>query len=252
MSIILALLMQTAPLAGSMPPDQARFDACIDLAIDDPAGGVVAANEWLIEGGTYFARHCLGFAYARQQRWEAAESAFVEAAKAAMTAKDSRAGNLWAQAGNAALAGGNPQAALSHFDAALAQATVSGLDLGEIHLDRARALVALDNLDAARAEFDMVHKIVPEDPLGWLLSATLARRQGNLTRAQADIAVAAKLASRDSDVALEAGNIAVAAGDYDTARRNWQQAAAIEPGSAAATTALEQLERLDAVAPAKE
>ena len=250
MSTILALLLQAAPLAGSLPPDQARFDACIDLAIDDPASGVVAANEWLIEGGTYFARHCLGFAHAHQQRWDAAEKAFVEAARAAMAAKDDRAGNLWTQAGNAALAGGSPQAALSHFDAALAQATASGLALGEIHLDRARALVALGNLDAARAEFDIVHKVVPEDPLGWLLSATLARRQGDLTRAQADIAVAAKLASRDSDVALEAGNIAVEAGDYGAARRNWQQAVAIAPDSKAAATARDQLGRLDEIAPA--
>ncbi|MGQ3177674.1 MAG: hypothetical protein ACT6SC_08750, partial [Blastomonas fulva] len=40
--------------------DEARFEACMDMATEDPASGIVAANEWLIGGGGYFARHCLG------------------------------------------------------------------------------------------------------------------------------------------------------------------------------------------------
>lgn len=226
--------------------DEARFEACMDLATDDPASGVVAANEWMIAGGGYFARHCLGFAYAKDGRWGAAADSFVTAARDAERARDTRAANLWTQAGNAALAAGEAEAALTYFDAAMAQGIKAGLLLGELHLDRARALVATGQTDEAEAAFAEAHKLVPEDPLAWLLSATLARRLGKLERAQADIDIAAKLAPRDPEVALEAGNIAASAGQYDTARRNWTQAIDIRPDGPVAKTARGHLAQLDA------
>jgi tetratricopeptide (TPR) repeat protein len=232
----------TAPLA-----DQARFDACMDMATDDPASGIVAANEWLIAGGGYFARHCLGFAYAKDGRWAAAADAFVSAARDAELARDQRAANLWTQAGNAALAMGDGEKALAHFDAAMAQGVAQGLLLGELHLDRARALVVAGRTAEAEAALEEAHKLAPEDPLAWLLSATLARRLGKLERAQADIDIAARLAPRDPEVALEAGNIAASAGKYDVARRNWTQAVEIRPEGPIAKTARAHLSELDRV-----
>lgn len=234
------------PVFNAPLNDEARFDACMDLATDDPASGVVAANEWLIAGGGYFARHCLGFAYAKDGRWSAAADAFVSAARDAERAHDSRAANLWTQAGNAALASGDAALALTYFDAALANGISAGLLLGELHLDRARALVVAGRPDEAEAAFAEAHRLVPEDPLAWLLSATLARRQGRLERAQADIDIAARLAPRDPEVALEAGNIAASAGRYDVARRNWTQAIEIRPDGPVAKTARGHLTQLDA------
>lgn len=243
---------QASPTVGPAAPvftaplnDEARFDGCMDLATDDPATGIVAANEWLMSGGGYFARHCLGYAYAKDGRWGAAADSFVVAARDAELARDSRAANLWTQAGNAALASGDATRALGHFDAALAQGASHGLLLGELHLDRARALVIAGQPDEAEAAFAEAHRLVPEDPLAWLLSATLARRQGKLERAQADIDVAARLAPRDPEVALEAGNIAVSAGRYDIARRNWNQAIDIRPDGPVAKTARGHLAQLD-------
>lgn len=230
----------TAPLN-----DEARFDACMDLATDDPASGIVAANEWLIAGGGYFAQHCLGFAYAKDSRWSAAADAFVSAARDAELAHDSRAANLWTQAGNAALASGDADLALTYFDAAMAGGTSAGMLLGELHLDRARALVIAGRPTEAEAAFAEAHRLVPEDPLAWLLSATLARRQGKLDRAQADIDIAARLAPRDPEVALEAGNIAAVAGRYDVARRNWNQAIDIRPEGPVAKTARANISQLD-------
>ncbi|MDM7957789.1 tetratricopeptide repeat protein [Blastomonas sp.] len=229
--------------------DEARFDACMDLATDDPATGIVAANEWLMTGGGYFARHCIGYAYAKDGRWSAAADSFVAAARDAERAHDSRAANLWTQAGNAALASGDAVRALGHFDAALAQGVSHGLLLGELHLDRARALVISGQPDEAEVAFAEAHRLVPEDPLAWLLSATLARRQGKLERAQGDIDIAARLAPRDPEVALEAGNIAASAGKYDIARRNWNQAIDIRPDGPVAKTARTHLAQLDDVQP---
>ena len=165
-----------------------------------------------------------------------------------------RSANLWAQAGNAALAGEQYLRAISFFDTVIAGGALTGQKLGEAHLDKARALVALNRTEDAKAEFAAVHELVPQDPLGWLLSATLARREGDLQTALSHIAEAAKLAPQDADIALEAGNIAVSSGDYAGARTNWQQAVAIAPDGEAAAAAhkyLAQLEDIEKQAGAK-
>lgn len=259
MFITLALALaapdsQTAPAPAPVqaPPDlsvpmtmtEVRFNECVDLAVDDPPSGIVAANKWRIEGGGFLARHCLGFAYAEQFNWDAAMTTFAEAAREAEVAKYPRTANFWAQAGNAALAGDQPEKALEYLNAALVQGTLVGLLKGEVHLDRARAHVALNDYAAAKQEFAMVHKLAPQDPLGWLLSATLARRQDDLALAKADIQVAAKLAAQDPAVALEAGNIAYAGGDLVEAKANWEKAVKMDAESRSAKAAKKYLAQL--------
>lgn len=260
MSIILFLLAQSATPYGSpvpqillpyprkekavSPSEKERFDHCIDLAIDDPASSVAEANVWRMNGGGYLARHCLGFAYAEQQQWSLAANTFVEAAREAELAKFPRTADIWAQAGNAALAGGEPAKAVEYLTAALVQGTLAGLNKGEVHLDRARAYVALNDYPAARGEFALVHELAPQDPLGWLLSATLARRMDDIARAQSDIAEVLKLAPTDPAVLLEAGNIAYQADDAANAKKYWEQLIAQDPQSTDAATAKKYLDQL--------
>lgn len=226
--------------------DQARFDACHDAAIADAATGVVTANQWLMEGGTFLARQCLGFAYARQGVFPAATATFVRAAEEAALARDWRAANLWAQAGNAALAGGDAAAAREHLNAALVAGTLTGVPLGEAHLDRARAGLVLGDMAGARRDLDLATRHAAEDPLVWLLSATLARRQDDLARAQADIAVAAQLGPRDAAIALEAGNIAAAGDRLEVAERQWQTAVTLGGATPPAVAARARLAELAA------
>lgn len=244
----LFLLQSAAPLAGALPDavTKARFDACQETAIDDPAAGVEAANAWLIEGGGRFARQCMGFAHARAGQYDSAERAFVQAAEEAARLPEGKASNLWAQAGNAAFAAQNYAAARSHFDAALLAGPVGNLATGLILSDRARAAVAAGDLAAGRSDLDRAQALVADDPLVWLLSAALARRTGDLTRADADIAVAARLAPRDAAVALEAGAIAITRGDVAAARKSWESAVAVQPDSTDAATARTYLAQLDA------
>ena len=70
-------------------------------------------------------------------------------------------------------------------------------------------------------DLDQAEKLATDDPLVWLLSATLARRAGNLPRALDDIQQAMKLASDDASIALEGGNIAMASDKPDAARTAW-------------------------------
>src|SRR3546814_1875789 len=79
--------------------------------------------------------------------------------------------------------------------------------------------------DAARADLDRALELVPGDPMGWLLSATLARRQNDIARAALHIAEAEKRAPGDPNIALEAGNIAGLQGRLAEAREKWSAAA---------------------------
>lgn len=225
-------------------PIDVRFNQCVDQAADDPGLGLLAANKWQIEGGGFLARNCLGFAYAEQRDWTKAIPEFVQSAEGAEAAGDDRAAIFWSQAGNAALANDKYGEALKYLGSALEQDTLDGLLKGEVHLDMARAFVALDQYGEAKQQFALVHQLVPEDPLGWLLSATLARRMGDLVLAKSDIAIAAKLAVTDPAVALEAGNIAYEAGDMLNAQSNWEQAIKFGPDGPSANAATRYLAQL--------
>ncbi len=238
-----------APLP--VPPEIAvPFQACIDAAAQSPEAGIAAANAWRIKGGGYYARHCLGFAYARGERWQPAMIAFEQAAEEAERAGAmAQSARLWAQAGNAALAGGDAAKARLDFDAALARGLPDGLEKGELHLDRARALVALDDKTGARESLDVALLQAAQDPLAWLLSATLARRNGELKLAQAHIARAVGLSPDDASVALEEGNIAILTDHADIAQAAWQRAVRIAPDMPAGTAAADNLTRLPAAPP---
>lgn len=233
------------PIFGPADPREATFNACLDTAVDDPLNGVDAANKWLSIGGSYFARHCLAFAYSRQQRWLLSSEAFALAAQEAATANDMRSANLWVQAANAALAGQQPSTALAYLDSAITSNILQGQALGLAHLDRARALVALQQLPAARDDLKLVQQYAPDDPLGWLLSATLERRLDNLPRAASDINVALSIVPQDADILLEAGVIAILAGDEETARKYWRTLSAQNRPSAARLSAQQYLKQLD-------
>jgi tetratricopeptide (TPR) repeat protein len=252
MLLPLLLLAQTAPAAAPAagPPTPARsnrYAECVDQARRDPGAAERGAKAWQQAGGGFLAQQCLGIAYTTQQRWDAAAAAFEGAARTAEAGKDQRSGSFWAQAGNAWLAFGDAAKAQAALDAALIGGTLNGLDLGEAHLDRARALVAAGRPNDARADLDRALALAGDDPLAWLLSATLARRTGDLLRARKDIGRALALSSDDASVQLEAGNIAAVEGNEAAARSAWETAMRVAPGSAQAQSASDALAGLGRV-----
>ena len=241
--ILPLLLIQAAPAATPAARPPLDENTCTALAEHDPAAALRIAGRWRIAGGGVAARRCEGVALADQQQWSAAAASFEDAAHAAETARDPRAADCWAQAGNAWLAAGTPARARSALDAALAAGTLTGLPLGEARLDRARALVAVQDMEGARRDIDAALTTAGDDPLAWLLSATLARRTGDLPRAHQDIAQALARAADDPSVQLEAGNIAAASGDASGAQAAWREAVRLRPDgplAASARTALAQ------------
>lgn len=240
--VLAALLMADAGAAEN--PALARFEACVALANANPAKALDQASAWRIEGGGVLARQCSGLAYAAMNRWPSAALAFEQAAKQSEADRDGRAPRLWVLAGNAALAGREPGRARGYFDAALSSGALKDGEAGEAHLDRARARFAGNDLKGARADLDAALKLVPADPLGWLLSATLARKEGDLKRAQQDILEATKRSPDDASVANEAGNIAVMSGEDEAARASWGEAVRLSPASDAGKAAAAALKQL--------
>jgi tetratricopeptide (TPR) repeat protein len=249
MTLLLALLAASAPVSDSKAT---RFESCVALANANPAQALDEASAWRIAGGGVLARQCTGLAYASLNRWQSAALEFEQAAKTSEAEGDGRAARLWVLAGNAALAGNDAPKARGYFDSALASGILKGGEAGEAHLDRARARYAGGDTKAARVDLDAALKLVPADPLAWLLSATLARRDGDLKRAQGDIIEATKRAPDDASVANEAGNIAMMSGEEDEARASWAEAVRIRPDSPAgkaAAAALAQLPPKSGAAP---
>ena len=247
--LLVAIIAQDAAAAGPVAPDpvstEARYNACLDLATNAPEQAKVEATQWRTRGGGFFARQCLGMAYANLEQWPPAADEFTTAAQEAEVARDPRAAQYWAQAGNAWLAGGNAQKARAALDAALAAGTLVGLQRGEAQFDRARALVALGEIAAARADMDRATELAAADPLVWLSSATLARRMNDLARARGDIAEAFERSPDDPSVYLEIGNIAATSGDVAAAKNAWADAVRVAPTSAAATQARAALKQFE-------
>jgi Tfp pilus assembly protein PilF len=106
-----------------------------------------------------------------------------------------------------------------------------------VHLDRARAGVALADLKGARSDIDQGLKLVAADPMAWYLSAALALREGNMARANSDIAKAVQLAPDDSNVLLQAGTIVGTGGDVAAAKAYYARAAKAGPDTEAGRAA---------------
>lgn len=240
MILILASLLAAAGPADPRTP-QARFDACVRETDQNPQAAEKMAAQWAGEGGGVLAAQCLGIARSAEGEWKGAEDAFTAGATIAERTRDARAATLWTSAGNAALAGGDAAGAKAAFDKAMAVPGFQGPVKGEALLDRARAEVALNDTALARADIDAALPLIQGDPMAWLLSATLARRMGDLTRAAADIKEAALRAPDEAAVLYEAGNIAAAQGHIGDARAQWARAKAADPRSPAGQAAAKEL-----------
>jgi tetratricopeptide (TPR) repeat protein len=235
-SLILLALAAAAP-AGPVDTPKNRYRACLALTRTAPARAVGQAQAWLGSGGGIDAAQCLALGWSAQERWAEAAAAFEAAAKDAESRQDRRRGELWAGAGNAWLAAGDPARAGKALEAALATRLLIPQLEGEVHLDLARAAVSKDDLAGARLHADKGLALVPNDAFAWYVSAALARKENDLRRAREHIAKAASLAPDDAAVLLEAGNIAGVSGEPDAALGLYARAVRAAPDSEAGKAA---------------
>lgn len=245
------------PGASAPLPPPGRLGRCLAEAESDPKQAAASAEAWLAEAaGSARAAplQCLGAARTGLGDWSAAEQSFVAARDAAVGSDMRLRAQLGAMAANAAMAAGAAERALVLLDTAHADAGAAGeIRLtGEIAIDRARALVALKRQDEAAKALVEARTSAADNPLAWLLSATLSRRMGKLAEAQAQISTAAALQPDNPEIGLEAGVIAMLAGQTEAARRSWQSVVDLASGSEAATAARGYLAQLPARAEIKQ
>ena len=233
---------QAAPQGEALRREEPALKHCTSLVRSKPEQALSHAEDWRMKGGGIAARQCIGLAYVALERWQPAASVFEQAAREADAAKDSRRSDLWVQSGNAWLAADVGDKARKAFDAALAAGQLTAQLRGEVHLDRARAGVAMNDLPGARADIQKGLELVPADPMAWYLSAALALREGNMARAGGDIAKAVQLAPDDANVLLQAGTILGTSGDIAAARAYYARAVKAGPNSDAGRSAKAALE----------
>ncbi|MGZ8306955.1 MAG: hypothetical protein ACXWU6_10235, partial [Allosphingosinicella sp.] len=200
--MIALLLAAAAQAAGPVDTPANRYRDCLALTRTAPARAAGQAQSWLGSGGGLMAAQCLGLALSAQEKWPEAAAAFEAAAKDAESKQDRRRGDLWVETGNARLAAGDAAAARKAFDSALATKLLIPQLEGEVHLDLARAAVALGEPVAARTHIDKGLALVPQDAFGWYLSAALARKQNDLALARDHVAKAVGLAPDDAGILL--------------------------------------------------
>jgi len=238
-----------APPARPGAAPNGRLATCVAHAQADATAGLAEARAWLVEAKTpserVRAHQCVGMVLSQQGDFTGAQDEFANAIAGLDASQVESQQGLLAMAGNAALAGGNAAKAVEWLDRASALGPQGdNLALASIETDRGRALVALGRNEDAMKALGEAHRLSPNDPMGWLLSATLARRMGVLDHAQRDIEVAASLDPRDPAIGLEAGVIAMLGGREEAARRSWQSVVAAAPQSDEARTAQGYLEQL--------
>jgi tetratricopeptide (TPR) repeat protein len=237
--VILSLVLAAAQAAATpaAPPEDPAYKTCIAKVQAAPEQAVEHASDWRVQGGGLPARQCLGLAYVALERWQEAALTYEQAAREAEGAGNPAAADFWAQSGNAWLAMNDATRARTALDTALKIGGTAPELQGELHLDRARAAVALGDLPAARKDIDEGLRLVPADPFAWYLSAALAVRENALPRAMADIAKAVELAPDDADVLLQAGTIAGKAGKQEEAQSFYERAVKADPNGAAGRAA---------------
>ena len=145
------------------------------------------------------------------------------------------------------MAEGRSKDALKAFTLALEDAEPAGQMVlaGEVQIDRSAALVALGRQTEAAEALAKARALTPQNPEAWLLSATLARRQGDLSTARSLIGTAGALAPTNPATGLEAGVIAVLSGDDAAARKSWKSVLTVAPTSPEAATARDYLAQLE-------
>ncbi|HSF13894.1 MAG TPA: hypothetical protein VLA50_13060, partial [Erythrobacter sp.] len=220
----------------------AWLERCFDQIEQDPARAHSLAQIRRAETtGTdrVLANHCLGIAASELGLWSDARSAFVAAREETPADEARTRARFAALAGNAALAGGDSEGALTLLSQAEADAqTAADATLSSLAaIDRARALVALGRGEEALGALETATTLAPARAEGWLLKATLLRRLDRLEDAQIAIETAAQRNPADPEIGLEAGVIAVLGGRDAAARQSWQSVIALGPGPAADTAA---------------
>lgn len=224
MIFVLAALAQTVaePPKPALPYPKAEMINC----------AVTADAESLI---------CRAIQASRENRFADSAGLFEEAAAKLAAGQAAQRDQALAAAGNMWIAAGQPGKAAAALDKAVTGGGLSGIQLGQAHIDRARAAEAQGDLKTARAKLGEAAKTVSQDPYLWYFSAALAVREGDIPAAKSTINRALSMVPNSPELLFEAGHIAQAAGEDAAARDYWNKALKADPAGPVGKAAREAL-----------
>lgn len=200
-------LLQLAPMTeagqAAREDERARHEACMVLIETDPEAAYEDALAWLGLGGRPLARHCAALALIELGHVEEGAVRLEDLANAP------DAGGLEArllylsQSGNAWLAAGLPDAALTTLDNALK------LKPGDpdLLMDRASARLSLERWQDAITDLNTALSARPNDPDALALRARAYLALERYDAAQADVAAARRVQPDSIDLLVLRGDI---------------------------------------------
>lgn len=202
--VVAASMVVLAPVATAQSAAmQKRLNACIDKIDDDPDEAYEDALQWAGERGPPEARQCVALALIGKKRYE--EGAF----RLETLANDKDAGGLdtralyLAQAGNAWLLAGAPEASIVALTNAM---KLTPKDSG-LFIDRARAQIVLKNWDEATKDLDSAVRLSPGNSEALGMRAHVRLNVGRLDDAWTDVTAAMRQAPKNVDLLVMRGQI---------------------------------------------
>lgn len=200
-------LMQMAPIteAGRAVSEEeaARLAHCLDLAQSDPETAYEDGLAWLAAGARPPARHCVAVALIELGHADEGAARLEDLANAPDAGGLEERVLYLSKAGNAWMAAGYPDAAVTTLDNALRLAPTSS----DLRIDRATARLALGQWTEALGDLDQVVAALPGDPIARELRARAYLELARYSDALADVEIARSAAPENIDLLVLRGDI---------------------------------------------
>lgn len=237
------LVMVSAAQAETIDP-VVEYGRCMTLARDTPEKGLKEATRWESFGGGGPAQHCRATALLGLGHTDEAATILEQLAATWPAAAGVKVG-LLQQAADARANAGQDRLALDDLNIAL-KINPSSADSYEA---KALVLIDLGLPDDALAALSAALANQPKRLSALVLRAATYRRLGTLDLSGKDLASAEAISTDDTDLWLEKGQLALALGHREEARRDWLKVLDIRPDGSAAEAARSNLAALDVKQP---
>jgi len=200
-SVFFASLLMVLVHPAFAQSDAARYEDCMRSVMEQPLAAYETALAWEADSGGAPARHCVASALIELGDMERAAERLKDLGSAPDIRTDQLRAEIFGQSAEVFLQLAQYANALAAIDAALALVP----DDFQLRIDRARALVELEEIEAAVQELDTVLASQPDDLLALRLRATGLIQLQQLALAELDVAQALSLAPSAVDVLLLRG-----------------------------------------------
>ena len=205
---ILAIAISLLPVSQSAIADieraeRERLNDCIELSEEDAEAAYEESLRWLGEGARPSARYCNAVALLGLGNYEEAAARLEELANAPDAGGMSDRALYLAQAGNAWLSAGYPEAALTTLSNAIKLTPQDG----DLYIDRAAAHLTLKHWQAAIDDLDVALKTRPRSVDALQLRSRAWLNLEEYDKAEADMQAALAIDGKNIDTLVLRGDI---------------------------------------------